>query len=474
MRVAVVGGGIAGLSCAHRLTELDPSIDVVVLEASERTGGILRSEVTPDGFVIEHGPDAILTEKPAALALARRVGLESEIVRTRESPRGAYVVCRGRLERVPEGFALVAPVDVAEFLRSPIVSWRGKVRAALDLVLPRGPDRDDESLGDFVRRRFGAEVLERLAQPLAGGVYGADPDRLSLRATMPRFLDAERERRSVVLGLREKQKARAARSGSDGAVTAATGVRYGLFISFRRGVQMLPDAVASRLGERVRTRSRVEALERTASGFRLAITGSAPVDADAVVLALPAVAIASLLRPHDAELASMLEAIPHGSAAATTFAWPRAQIPHPLDAFGFVVPEIEARDVIASTWASVKWPGRAPDGMVLIRVFLGGPRHDEVVTWSDDALIAASLREMSRLMGITAPPSLTRVDRYVRAMPRYEVGHLRRVERIEERARTIPALALAGTAFRGVGVPDAVKGGETAAERIFESLARRL
>lgn len=462
-RIVVVGGGISGLAAAHHLLELGAARDVVVLESGDRAGGVIRSERTGDGYVIEHGPDSIITDKPWGLALARRLGLEEEIVTTRSENRGAYVVARGRLERVPEGFSLMAPVDIGAFLRSPILSWRGKARAALDLVLPRG-SADDESLSSFVTRRFGRELYDRLAQPLVGGIYGADPEMLSLRATMPRFLDIERAERSVSWGLWRRQRAMGE--------AKASGARYGLFVSFRDGCQRLVDALVDRLGDRVRLGRSVTAVSPEGRGFVVRTDGGEALDAFGVVLAVPAHRAAALLEGLDAELSGLLGRIPYGSAVTASFAWRREDIPHPLDAYGFVVPAVEGRGVLACTWSSRKWPHRAPEGMELLRVFFGGPGGEHVLDEPDDVLVERARGELRDLMGIAAEPVLVRVSRHARAMPHYHVGHLALVERIEACVARHPGLALAGNAYRGVGIPDSVHAGERAATQLGDGSAQ--
>lgn len=457
---------MAGLAAAHRLVERDPQVHVTVLEASERAGGLVRTERTADGFVIERGPDAVLTEKPAAMRLAERLGLGDRVVGTRASPRGAYVVARGRLERVPEGFALLAPTAIGPFLRSPVLSWQGKLRALTEPLRPRRL-HEDESLASFVSRRLGPELLDRLAQPLVSGIYGADPGRLGLGATMPRFLEAERTHGSVIRGLARRAREMRRATPAGGGSQHASGARYGLFASFDTGLGLLPETLAERLGPRVRTGAQVVGLEREGDGWRVRVRGHRSLVADAVVLAVPAWRAAELVEPWDAPLASLLGAIRYGSSATVTLAWPRPQIPHPLDAFGFVVPAVERRPVLACTWASVKWPGRAPEGHELLRVFLGGPGRDGVADCSDDELVRRARHELRDLMGIAAGPELVRVDRYPRAMPGYEVGHGRLVDRIEGRLVLHPGLRLAGNAYRGVGVPDAVRSGEAAAEALL-------
>jgi oxygen-dependent protoporphyrinogen oxidase len=463
-RIAIVGAGVSGLAAAHRVCELRPDVEVVVLEAGPHAGGLVATERTDDGFVIEVGPDSIVTDKPWAIELARRLGLGGEIIGTRKGPHGAYVVRDGRLLRVPEGFSLMAPTRALPILWSPILSWRGKARMALELALPRGPARDDESLASFVRRRFGDEVFERLAQPLVGGIYGADPYALSLHATMPRFVEAERQHRSVTLGLVRRARALAAEG-------SASGARYGLFASFRRGTGALPEALAAALGDPVRTNCPVVGLARRAAGaFRLALEDGDALVADAVVVALPAPAASRLTADLDPRLAQELGAIPMGSAATVTLAFDRGDVAHPLDAYGFVVPHVERRPSMAATFASQKWEGRAPPGKVLIRVFLGGPTGEPLLARDDEALVEVARAELAALVGARGRPLLQRVYRYAGAMPQYHLGHLARVARIEERERALPGIALAGNALRGVGIPDAVRSGQEAAERVVAHL----
>lgn len=455
MRVVVVGGGVSGLAAAHALVTARPELDVVVLEAAARSGGLLATERT-DGFLVEHGPDSMITDKPAGIRLVERLGLVPQPTRARD--RGAYVVHDGRLVRIPDGFSLMAPLRLRPFLRSPILSPSGKVRALAEMVLPRGEPRDDESLGSFVTRRFGKELLDRLAQPLVSGIYGADPAVLSLRATMPRFLEAEERSGSVTLALRSRARAEEGTSG----------VRYGLFVSFADGMQALPDALGRALGDRVRTQARVASVSRGpgGDGWRVEIVGRDAVRCDAVIVALPAAALGQMLRPLDAALAMAIEGIALGSAATATLAFRRADVAHPLDAFGWVTPRIERRDVMASTWASTKFEGRAPSGHVLLRVFLG----EAVLDRDDEELVRIARDELRELVGATGAPLFSRVVRCPRALPQYRVGHVERADDAERRAAALPRFALAGTALRGVGIPDAIASGERAAARVIAAL----
>ncbi|HSE95739.1 MAG TPA: protoporphyrinogen oxidase [Methylomirabilota bacterium] len=478
-RLAVVGGGIAGLAAAHRLTEAaavdGQPLTLTLLEASDRLGGTIRSE-RADGFLLEGGPDSLISEKPWGLALAERLGLGPRLVGTDDRFRRTYVVRRGRLVPVPEGFLLLGPTRPWPVLASPIFSWRGKARMALDLVLPRGPARDDESLGHFVRRRLGREVLERVAQPLVGGIYTADPDRLSLAATMPRFLALEREHGSVIRGLRRS---------ATGRERAASGARWSLFVTLAGGMQELTEALMARLpAGSVRLRSPVAAVVpapddagRAAgegdAAWRLLLQGGEVVPADGVVLAGEAPRMAGLVRTFDPELARLLGGIAYASSAAVTLAYSRAAVRHPLDAFGFIVPRIEGRPSLACTFASVKYPGRAPAGFVLLRVFLGGALRPDVLDLDDAALVREARDEVATLLGIAGEPVLTRVWRHPAAMPQYDVGHLGRIGAIETRLVPWPRLVLAGAAYRGVGIADCVRSGEAAADQLWSTVKGR-
>jgi len=471
-RVAVIGGGIAGLAAANRLLELAAArgipVALTLLEARARLGGTIATERT-DGFVIEGGPDSFISEKPWALDLCRRLGLGPALIGTRDEHRRTFVVRDGSLQPLPEGFLLLAPTRFWPFVVSPLFSWSGKLRMAPDLVLPRGRATDDESLGSFVGRRLGREALERVAQPLVSGIYTADPDRLSLAATMPRFLEMERRHRSVILGMLHQPARRPAVAGpATGGGGEESGARWSLFVSLDDGMQRLVDAITARLP---RNAARVGATVTTiapgaaAGEWRVVLADGDVLEADAVVLATPAHVAAALTRDLDPLLASELAGIPYASSATVTLAYRRADVPHQLDGFGFVVPLVEGRRIIACTFSSVKYPGRAPADAVLLRSFAGGALQASMSTLDDSNLEAAVRSELAALLGISAPPILVRVHRHPDAMPQYHVGHLARVARIEERlARHHPGLAVAGNAYRGVGIPDCVRSGEAAAE----------
>lgn len=449
MRVAVIGGGVSGMSAAYRLREGGAA--PVVFEASARAGGMLRTERV-DGYVIERGPDSIITTKPAAAQLAEELGLSEHIVRTNTAARGAYVATRGKLVRIPAGFQLLAPSNLESLEASGILSAKGMARVREEPTVPCRTNIEDESLGSFVRRRFGEELLERIAQPMAGGIYGTDPEHLSLRATLPRFLDMELEG-SLIEGLAQRAKAGAAQ---------AAGARYGLFISFDAGIGLLPETLAQSLQECIRLNTPVGSVQKSGAGY--SVDGEA---FDAVILATTAHKAVPLLPADAGAVRAILEAIPFGSGAIVTFAFDRDEIPHALDAAGFVVPAIEGFTLMASTWSSLKWAGRAPEGKVLLRAFMGGYHLPEVPTWDDARLVQAARDDFGSLMGITAAPQLVRVDRWVEMMPRYVVGHAARMDALDEAVARCEGLELAGNAYRGVGIPDSIASGAAAAARIL-------
>lgn len=465
-RVLVIGGGITGLAAAHRVRELaerdNLPIGVLLLESRDRLGGTIHTW-KHDGFLLEGGPDSFITQKPWGLALVKRLGLEGQLIPTNPACRRTFVVRNGRMHPVPEGFLLLAPTRIWPFALSRLFSWPAKLRMGMDLVIPardHGTD-GDESLSSFVTRRFGREALERVAQPLVSGIYTADPTDLSLRATMPRFLEMEKAHRSIILAMRRERKAAAGRGPSD------SGARYSMFVSFAGGMSTLIDTLASRLPAGcIRRNAKVAGLSREADGWRVSVEDGSNERADAVILACPAYVSAELVRPIDEPLSQELAAVRYASSATMSMAFRREQVSHPLDGFGFVVPVVEKRTLIAVTFSSVKFPGRAPDGWVLMRAFLGGAMHAQVYDMDDDRLRAGVLDDLRELVGVRGEPEFCELSRWPRSMPQYPVGHLDRVKRIEGRLSALPGLAVAGNAYGGVGIPDCVHSAEMAAERV--------
>jgi oxygen-dependent protoporphyrinogen oxidase len=451
--IIIIGGGISGLAAAHRLSE--QQVRVTLLEASPRLGGTIQTEHR-DGFLLERGPDSFISEKPQALELAKRLGLESRLVQTNEQFRRSFIVRDGRLRAVPEGFQLLAPSRLWPFITSDIFSVAGKARMAADLLLPRKSTNGDESLASFVRRRLGTEALERMAQPMVGGIYTADPETLSLRATLPRFLEMEREHRSLILAM--LRQGRAQKVGTSGA-------RYSLFLTFDQGMQVLVDALAQQVKADIRLNTRVVRLKHDGSGWTIT-TSKGVINADAICVALPAYLAASLLDNVNERLADKLRQIKYASTATINFAYRRAAITHPLNGFGFVVPFVEKRSLIACTFSSVKFSGRAPEGHVLLRAFAGGALQPEIFALDEGEMRMRVESDLRELLGITEEPLFVEVAKWKDSMPQYEVGHLEQVNAIEKLVGEIPGLTLAGNAYRGAGIPDCIRSGERAANTI--------
>jgi len=469
-RIIIVGGGITGLAAAHRVMAqaqaADLPIKILLLEARDRLGGSIVTH-RRDGFLVEGGPDSFITAKPWALSLCKRIDIDDQLIPTDAHHRRVYVVRSGKLFALPEGFLLLAPTRFWPFIISRLFSWPGKFRMGLDLLLParkRQPE-DDESLADFVRRRLGREALERIAQPLVGGIYTADAEQLSLRATMPRFLELEDKYGSVILGMYKGRKAAATQSTGD------SGARYSMFVSFANGMSTLINTLASRLpAGSMRTNSPVARIEPDNDRWRVVCSDGTVEPADALILACPAHVSAKLLNKATPELSSELATIEYASSAMMSIAFRRNQVRHAMDGFGFVVPTSGNRSMIAGTFASVKFPGRAPADHVLIRTFLGGAVRPHIYDLDDSELRKRVLMDLRDLIGIDGEPLFTEIHRWPRSMPQYPVGHLNRVARMDELITQHPNLALAGNAFGGVGIPDCIHSGETAAERIIDRL----
>jgi len=471
-RIVVIGGGIAGLAAAHRLVEISHAhsldIDVQLLEAALRLGGTIATERVGD-FLVEAGPDSFITEKPWALRLCERVGLTPRLVSTQTAYQKIYVVHDGKLVPLPEGFFLLAPTRLWPFIQTPLFSWAGKLRMASELILPRGDSEDDESLGSFVRRRFGSEALERVAQPLVGGIYASDPEQLSLAATMPRFKEMERSRRSVIWAMWSEQKKRARNR------QAGSGARWSLFVTLKGGMQDLVDGLVQRLPKNaVQLSASVTALNRDLARdtWQIAVGGERKITADAVILAVPAYRASELLTPVENHAAAELKNITYASTATVSLAYHHSDFPQAPNSFGFVVPVIEKRKIMACTFSSLKYPSRAPHDCVLLRAFVGGSLQAELFD-DDDATMAKKVRaEIASLIGVTAPPIFSRIWRHPLSMPQYHVGHDARIKRIESALSQLPTLALAGSAYHGVGISDCVRTGEQAAERLITQITR--
>jgi protoporphyrinogen/coproporphyrinogen III oxidase len=464
--IAVIGGGITGLAAAHRIRELAPEWRVTLLEKGARLGGVIQSE-RRDGFLLERGPDMFTTAEPWAVDLCRRLGMENELIGVNPDHRQAFVIHRGRLRSIPEGFALMGPARVWPVLATPLLSLRGKLRLCAEYFVPPRTEEGDESLASFATRRLGRETYERLVQPLIGGIYTADPEKLSMAAALPQFLEMERRYGGVAKALR--------RRGGNKGDRKSSGARYNLFLTPKEGLTSLIARIAAALpAGSVRLGAEIESLSRDESGrWRLSLREGDQVREETfngVIFAAPAPAAGRMLRGADDSLAELLGGIPYAGATVAVMAYRREQIAHPLGGFGCVAPLVENRRILSISFSSVKFPGRAPEGKVLLRVFVGGACQPHLAELPDEETKSLVQDELRELLGVQGEPLFMEIVRWPRAMPQYHVGHVQRVEAIEERAANLRGLALAGNAYRGVGIPFCIRSGEEAAQQIVDAL----
>ncbi len=457
-RVAVVGGGITGLAAAFRLAEAaekDAKLFIWLLEASDRLGGTIVTERV-DGFLVEGGPDTFLVRKPEGIALCKELGLEDRLISTNRERRRSFVSHGGRLHELPEGMSGLVPTRIGPLFRSSVLSLLGKLRAAAEPFVKRRPAEDDteESVASFVRRRLGREAYEYLIEPLLCGIYAGDGEQLSLAATSPILKDMEEEHGSILRGLRLSSKA-----------AAAELTRYPTpFVSLAGGMQELVDALAHRLGPvNVHASASAAGIRRDQDGFRIDLDTGEAVTVAAVILATPPHVAADLLEPLNGDAAALLRQIPAVSNAAVSMGFDAADVPHALSGYGYVVPRCEQRRTLACSWASSKLPDRAPEGHVLVRVFLGRAGQEIEDETDDDALIAEAREELQATLGIEVAPLFSRVYRYRKGMPQYTLGHLERVAALERAMASTKGVFLAGNSYHGVGIPDCIRSGQKAA-----------
>jgi oxygen-dependent protoporphyrinogen oxidase len=450
--VAVIGGGISGLSAAYALHKRQ--VPYLLLEAGPSLGGVIRTEMR-DGFLLEGGPDSMLAQKPEGIALCRELGLGDRLVPTNPDLRSVYVLRRRRLHPLPEGMMLAVPTKILPLARSGLFSWPGKLRMGLDLVIPGGNGKGDESIASFLRRRFGQEAVERIGEPLLAGIHAGDPERLSILATFPRFRDLEARHGSLVRGMWATPRPKPAPGTKPPSA----------FYSLRGGLREMVDALVVRLDHAsIWTKAVVLRVSRTAEGFSLVTGDGDVVRAERVVVAAPGPRIAPALQELVPEVARTLAAIPFASSATVLLGYRRGDVTHPLDGYGMVVPRTEGLRTTALSFVSTKFPCRAPEGHVLLRGFLGGVRDGEVMSLSNEEMIDTVEREMTGILGLRGQPVMSRVFRWPGGTPQLEVGHIERMAAVEQMVAAVPGLHLTGAGLRSTGIPDSVADGTRAAE----------
>ena len=466
LKIVVVGGGISGLATAFHLCELkragDLALEITLLEEKSHFGGVIQTR-QENGFLLESGPDSFLTEKPQALDLCKRLGIESEIIPTNSQNQYSYIYYHQKLIRIPAGFYLFAPVRLRGLIRTPFLSWRGKLRMACEPLIPRRNDTADESVGSFIARRFGRETLERVGQPMLSGIYGGDTDRMSLQATMPRFLEMEKQYGSVSLAMlaERKQDRRDARKN-------ASGPRYRLMMSLRQGMGSLVQKLITSMPDvNLNTSSAVSQM-LPGENWQLLLKDGTSCDADVVCLAVPSWQAAKLLEPFEAEASGQLADISYSSLVTVHIAFRKADMPLSFNGFGFVVPSMEGKKILGCTFSSIKFSQRAPGDTVLLRLLLGGVGNESVEGMGDESIEVLVREEIKIILGIQAAPLFVRIFRHPAAIPQYHVGHLKRIEEVDSKLKRFPGLFLTGSAYRGIGVPDCIHQGEETANDLID------
>ncbi len=479
-KLVIVGGGIAGLSAAYYAHKNIPGAEITLLEASDRWGGKIttdRVEFDDGQFIIEGGPDTFLATKPWAVELCKELGLGERLHGTNPHKKNTYVLHRDRLLPLPDGLAMMIPTNVEAILKTRLVSWFGKARMGLDFLLPAKPVNGDESLGAFVSRRLGREAYENLIEPLMSGVYAGNGDVLSLASTFPYLRDLELKYGSLArgaltmrkqsLGLRSLQTSHRRQESSD----SIPGSRSA-FLTPTTGLAEIVERLVEYLSTNdvmLRLNTRVVSIRYSAPGtWHLTLDTGNMLSADQIIIATPAFAAAQLLRSLDPTLASDLQSIPYASTATVSLAYRQSELPRDLDGYGYVIPRREGRRALACTWTSTKFPHRAPEGYVLIRVFVGRAGQD--IPWNENDLLALAKEELNLTLGITAEPLLSRVFLWDKAMPQYNLGHPEILKRIDTALEKYPGLALAGNGYRGIGIPDCIHSGELAVEKIMSGV----
>lgn len=471
-KVIIIGGGIAGLAAAVHLKAgakaYDKTMDVLVLEKNNRIGGKILTE-KHGSYLVEGGPDSFLPEKIWSVNLAKHLGLEPEMLPSNDQFKGTFIYSRGRLHSLPEGVMLMVPTSFWPMAKSSLISWPGKIRMGMEMFIPKRRGMGDESLASFVTRRLGKECLEKIAEPLVAGIHTSNPDNMSVLATFPRFVQMEQKSGSLIHGMVSAMKNRPHATLS-GPPPKPGQQKMTYFMSFKNGMQTLSQACVEHIGaSSIRTGTSVKAIEPAGKGYRVMLENGETLEADHVMVASAAYDAADMVKGFDATLAEHLGKIEWSSSATVSVAFRRNDIKTPLKGFGFIVPRVEGRRINASTYSSIKWSYRAPDDMMMARVFVGGGHHEELVHELDDAgMLQMVLEELDTIVGIRANVQFSKIYRWNKGMPKYTVGHLDRIALLDRALTTHTGLHLIGCSYKGIGIGDCVHEAQIAAEKILK------
>ncbi len=451
--VVIIGGGISGISAAYYLAK--GGAGCTILESRTRLGGVIQTEHV-EGCIIEAGPDSFLSAKPAAVELAGELGLAGEIIPSNDHLRKTYVRRAGRLIPLPDGLMMMVPTKILPLVTTGLVSWGTKLRMGMELLRAPKPRSGDESIARFIQEHYGNEAVDYLAEPLLSGIYGGNPEDLSVTSVLPRFVQLANQYGSLTRGVLA-ERAKAGRNGPP----------QPLFRTLRGGLGQMVEAVVQAIRKHAEIRQvRAETIERTAAGFRIRAGGDWT-EAASLVVGCEAHSASRLLAGVDARLGELLGQVPYSSSITLALGFEAADFPAPPDGFGFLVPKKERRTLAACTWVGTKFSYRVPEGKIVARCFIGGAEAAAALSESDESLAAAATRELQEIAGISARPRFARVFRWPRSMAQPTVGHPARVAEIEARVAAIPGLHLAGNAYSGIGIPDCIRLGRQAAGRIL-------
>ncbi len=451
-RIAIIGGGISGLSLAYFLSEKDPELEVTVFESEKRPGGKIWTD-RAEGYLCEWGVNGFLDNRPMTLALSEKLSLSP--LRSNDASRKRFIFSGGMLHRLPE--------SPPAFLTSRLLSLPGKLRVMAETIVP-GNAREEETLAEFARRRLGTEAYQKLIDPMASGIYAGNPETLSLRACFPKVYDLERKYGGLIRGMLKLQKERK-KLGSKDKVGAGPG---GALTSYYNGMGELIQTLKERLGDRLRLGYRGASLDRKGKGYIQHFSDGSSFEADAVVLASPAYAVAEILRNFDKKLSATVSEIPYPSLSVACFGYRREKIKADLAAFGYLIPSREKRKILGTLYDSSIFPNRAPEGYVLLRSMVGGARASDLAMEQEPRLTDMIRKELADIIGITAEPDFVRIYRHEMAIPQYTVGHVERLRNIDAALGKHHGLFLTGNAYRGIGVNDCIENSAKLAEKIIE------
>jgi len=464
-KIVIIGGGISGLATAYSLEERaereGKSVAITLLEKKNQIGGNILTERVGD-FLIEGGPDCFLSEKPWAIQLCEKLGIADRLLCTNDEYRKTYIYWKGRLRELPEGIMLMIPTRFIPLLKSNLFSLAGKFRMGMELFIPKRKSGGDESLSEFVRRRLGQEIVERVAEPLVAGVHAENPDTMSIKSRFPRFVQMEEEYGSLIKGMLTKR--RRMLNSENGKP------KWTMFMTLKNGLDELPLTIVKALKmTTIITNKEVSEINKV-SGYKIYLKNGDTIDADVVIFATPSYETGRLLRVLNSSISDQLITIPYVSTATISLAYKKDSISHPMNGFGFLVPRVENRRIMGASWVSRKFSYRTPDDSILIRCFIGGSRNEELVSLDDKDMLKMIKEELKDIMGISAEPILTRIYRWEKAMPQYTIGHDERVSRIEESILKYPDIFVTGSAYRGGGISECIKNAQLTAESVLNHI----